>query len=113
MTLAELIENWEDYQVYYGTKASPNPAGIMFDPKNDDTTLVGDSWIKIADQQTLIETIRIIETTWGDGEVLIIKGPGPDSLFFGYMYLPLWRYGTTFMKLVDEQTLYVGSIPPI
>ena len=67
--------------------------------------------VKITDQQTLIETIRIIETTWGDGEVVIIKGPEPDSLLFGYMYLPLWRYGTTFMEFVDEQTLYVGSLP--
>jgi len=86
----------------------------MFDPKNDDTRLVGDSWIKIADQQTVYETMEIIETVWGSGyEVVLIEGP--DGRLFGYMYYP-WKassYGRAeiSLEMVDEKTLYVGSMP--
>jgi hypothetical protein len=114
MTSAELRKNWEDYHVYYGNKMD-RPAAIMFDPKNDDTRLVGDSWIKIADQQTLSETIRIIQTVWVNGEVVIIEGP--DRRFFGYMYYTWGDYTVSkpseiTVVLVDERTLYVGTIPP-
>ena len=114
MTLAELRKNWQDYHIYYGTRGDQTPAGIMFDPKNDGTRLVGDSWIKIADQQTLYETMEIIETVWGRGyEVVLIEGP--DGRLFGYMYYP-WKgssYGRAeiSLEMVDEQTLYVGSMP--
>jgi hypothetical protein len=88
----------------------------MFDPKNNDTRLVGDSWIKIADQQTLSESIGIIQTTYGSYEehqVVLIEGP--DGRFFGYMYYP-WKgssYGRAeiSLEMVDERTLYVGSMP--
>ena len=63
MTLAELRKNREDYHVYWCTRAYHIPVAIMFDPKNDETRIVGDSWIKISDQQTLSETI---ETKIGD-----------------------------------------------
>ncbi len=113
MTLSELRENWKDYHIYYGTRGDQTPAGIMFDPKNDDTRLVGDSWFKIADQQALSETMEIIETVWGGGEVALIEGP--DGRFFGYMYYP-WKgssYGRAeiSLEMVDEKTLYVGSMP--
>ena len=60
MTLAELRENWEEYTIYYSGRWDSRPAAIMFDPKNDDKKLVGDSWHKIEDQETLSETISTI-----------------------------------------------------
>ena len=111
MTLAELRENWEDYHIYYGTNADSKPAQIMFDPKNNDTKIVGDNWYKIADQQSLSEAIRTIQITYNAGEVMIIEGP--DGRLFGYMYFTWnhpWSYGNPsehHVKLVDENTVYI------
>ena len=108
MKLAELRDSWQDYHIYYGTRGYPRPEGIMFDPKNNDTRLVGDSWIKIADQQSLSEAISMIQTRYDYTKVEIIEGP--DNQFYGYMYYPHWLYIP--VKRVDERTLYVSSMPP-
>ncbi len=108
MTLAELRENWEEYTIYYSYRHDSRPAAIMFDPKNDDKKLVGDSWHKIEDQETLSETISIIQQRYDNAEVEIIEGP--DNQVFGYMYYPSYLYVT--VKVVDERTLYVMSLPP-
>jgi hypothetical protein len=113
MTLAELRKNREDYHVYWCTRAYHIPVAIMFDPKNDETRIVGDSWIKISDQQTLSETIETIQSTQVNREVVIIEGP--DGRFFGYMYYTfsegrILSPGVSApLELVDERTLYVGS----
>ena len=112
MTLAELIENWEDYHIYYGKPAGSLPKNIMFDPKNNETMIVGDGWHKIADQQTLLETIKAAQTHWEQHEVMVIEGP--DRQFFGYMYCS-WDFGIGKswtpsiydVTLVDERTVHV------
>ena len=106
MTLAELRKNWEDYHLYYGTRGGrPRPQGIMFDPKNNDTRLIGDSWIKIADQPSLSEAISAIQYDYDNANVEIIEGP--DGRFFGYIYTPIL---VGDVKVVDEQTLYIGPM---
>ena len=111
MTLAELRENWEDYHIYY-SKEGPHPRNIMFDPKNDEKTIVCDAWYKITDQETLSETINEIEIMWDYQEVVIVEGP--NGQFFGYVYSS-WSYWTTTYaprvgvgKLADEHTLEVS-----
>ena len=111
MTLAELRENWEDYHIYYGKPRFSLPRNILFDPKNNETRLVGDGWHKIADQQTLSETISAIQAHWENHEVMIIEGP--DKRFFGYMYCSWTEEYSSFtpsvydVKLVDEHTAHV------
>ena len=34
---------------------------------------------------------------------------GPNNQFFGYMYYPYWN--NLPVKMVDERTLYVGTLP--
>ncbi len=112
MTLAELTKNRGDYHVYWCTRAYHSPVAIMFDPKNDETRIVGDSWIKISDQQTLSETIGTIQSIHLNREVVIIEGP--DGRFFGYMYYTFSEDRVLSpgvnapLELVDERTLYVG-----
>ena len=112
MTLAELIENYEDYHIYYGNNGGRYPINILFDPKNDETRIVGDGWHKIKDQQDLSEKINETQVHWDNHEVYIIEGP--DKQFFGYMYCS-WGGGrpATFtpsiydVRMVDEHTVHV------
>ena len=112
VTLAELVENWEEYHIYYGKPAASWPKNIIFDPKNNETRIVGDGWHKIEDQQTLLETIRVTQVHWDQHEVMIIEGP--DKRFFGYMYCSWdpgvqrsWTPSIYDVRVVDEHTIHV------
>ena len=112
MTLAKLSETWEEYTVYYAHRsASPRRSAIsalMFDPKGNDKTLVGDSWYEVEDHQTLTDAINIIQQYYYSARVEIIEGPRGD--FFGYMYYSPRLHIP--IKEVDPSTLYVFSPPP-
>ena len=108
MTLAKLRENWTDYTIYYSYRWNSRPSALMFDPKNNDKKLTGEGWHKIEDEQTLSETIHIIQQQYNYAKVEIIAGP--DDQLFGYIYYPFWL--NVPVKVVDEQTLYVSTLPP-
>jgi hypothetical protein len=78
----------------------------MFDPKSNDTTLVGDLWKKVGDQKALIELTKwIFPTTQYEpwlNEIL-----GPDGRFYGYLY---YSYGFVTLKVVDDKTMYVLNL---
>ena len=107
VTLAELRDNWEDYDIYYGMRSNRYADAIMFDPKDNGTKLEGKSWIKIEDQETLSEKIENLQSIYDYAKVHIIEGA--DNQFFGYMYYSSHIHVS--VNIVDEQTLYVSSLP--
>ena len=107
MTLEELRENWEEYTVYKSYRWATIPAAIMFDPKDNDKKLVGDSWYLIEEQETLSQSIRDIQDRTDYARVETVKGP--DSQVYGYLYYPF--YLKVVVKMVDERTLFVGRLP--
>lgn len=110
VTIQDLIDKWDDYNIYYSDHYNGpqvrSPLGIMFDPKNNDTTLVGDRWKKVEDQETLIEMTQwIYPTTQYDpwlNEIL-----GPDGQFYGYLY---YSYGFVTLKVVGDKKMYVFNL---
>ena len=108
VTLAELRDNWDDYDIHYGMRSSRWASAIMFDPKNNDTKLVGDSWIKIEDPETLNEKIEEIGRQYDFAKVHIIEGA--DNQVYGYIYYPTYLYVP--VEIADDRTLYVSSLPP-
>ena len=110
VTIQDLITNWDDYNIYYSDQyegfSVRSPLGIMFDPKGNDTTLVGDRWKKVGKQKDLIEMTKwIYSTTQYDpwlNEIL-----GPDGRFYGYLY---YSYGFVTLKVVDDKTMYVFNL---
>ena len=107
ITLAELRDNWNDYDIYYGMRSNRWADAIMFDPKNNGTRLTGDSWIKIEDKETLDEKIKEVKSWYNYRRVYLIEGK--DNQVFGYMFYPY--YLRVPVEIVDEQTLYIGSLP--
>ncbi|MBW2246601.1 MAG: hypothetical protein JRF62_05270 [Deltaproteobacteria bacterium] len=114
ITIQNLIDKWDDYHIYssdqYAGPGFRSPLGIMFDPKNNDTTLVGDRWKKVSDQKTLTDmTKRIFLATQYEpwlNEIL-----GPDGRFYGYLY---YSYGVVTLKMVGDNKMYVFNLeePP-
>lgn len=107
VSLKQLTDNWKDHDVYYATRYSSRPAAVMFDPRNDDKRLTGDGWYRIEDPVTLAKTIRIIQVWYRSAIVGVVRSP--DDRIFGYMYYPS---GLNIpIKMVDENTLYVSTLP--
>ncbi|MBW2620052.1 MAG: hypothetical protein JRC56_01800 [Deltaproteobacteria bacterium] len=114
LTIQNLIDKWDDYHIYssdqYAGPGFRSPLGIMFDPKNNDTMLVGDRWKKVSDQKTLTDmTKRIFLATQREpwlNEIL-----GPDGVLYGYLY---YSYGVVTLKVVDEKKMYIFNLeePP-
>ena len=106
VTLAELRDHWDDYDIYYSMRSNRWADAIMFDPKDNNTTLTGDSWYKIESQQALDEKIQEVRNWYDYKRVFLIVGP--DNQVYGYMFYPY--HLRVPVEIVDEQTLYVGSL---
>lgn len=106
ITIEQLEENWQDYTVSYNGLKVSNPKGIMFDPKNNETTLVGDTWIKVEDKKTVSEIIGWIKNyTQFNPQVWTILGP--DDRLYGYLFYP--SRGQVVIKVVNDTTMHVSS----
>ena len=106
VTLAELRDNWDDYDIYYSMRSNRWADAIMFDPKDNNTTLTGDSWYKIESQEALDEKIIEVRTLYDYRRVFLIVGA--DNQVYGYMFYPY--HLRVQVEIVDDQTLYVGSL---
>ena len=110
VTIQDLIDKWDDYNIYsfdlydgFNVRAT---LGVMFDPKDNDTTLVGDRWKKVRDQKTLIEMTKWIYPNT-QYEPWLSEILGPDGRFYGYLY---YSYGMVVLKLADNGKMYVYAL---
>jgi hypothetical protein len=100
--IQNLVYKWEDFDIYYTDSGTPSSIGIMFDPKNNDTALVGDMWKKIMDEEDLLKAINWIKHDRFFREIL-----GPDGQFYGYIY---YSYGHVTLKMVGDKKMYVFNL---
>jgi len=106
ITIEQLEENWQDYTIRYAGLNVSNPLGIMFDPKNDETTLVGDRWIKVDDKETVSKIISWIKSyTEYNPQVWTILGP--DDRLYGYLF---YLEGHVVVKVINDTTMYVYDL---
>jgi hypothetical protein len=114
ITIQNLIDKWDDYNIYYSDQydgfSVRSALGIMFDPKNNDTTLVGDRWKKVNDQNTLAEMTQwiVLNTQY---EPWLNEILGPDGRLYGYLY---YSYGVVTLKMVGDNKMYIFNLeePP-
>lgn len=103
VTIQELIDQWDDYNIYYAGYGTGFALGVMFDPKDSGTTLVGDMWKPIQDKETLLKAIYWIYPTT-QYEPYLSEILGPDGRFYGYLY---YSYGFVVLKRIDDNKMYV------
>jgi hypothetical protein len=102
MIVQNLIDKWDEYDIYYYDSMTPYSVGIMFDQKNNDTALVGDTWKKITDEETLLKTVNWIKHNRSFRKII-----GPDGRFYGYIYN---SYGHVTLKMIGDKKMYVFSL---
>jgi hypothetical protein len=108
MSLDELVERWQDYDVSYAGYSSTFPTALMFDLKNDDKKLVTDTWKPIEDLETLLKVKKDTWESWRYYWPKLYKILDPQDRLYGYMYTP-WTH--VVIKVVDESTLWVEDLP--
>ncbi len=102
-----LADSWDQYHVFWGSRDGVRPAGLIFDPKSDSTTLAGDAWIKIQDKATFDRVISQIEIF--EHKVRVAEILSPDNRKFGYIYCS--SRVRVAVKLENASTLYVMRMP--
>ena len=106
MTIHDLIGQWDDYNIYYAGRDDRFPLGVIFDPKNNDTTLAGDRWKNIETKNMLLKIMGRIEPYTGYyprlSEIL-----GPDGRSYGYLY---HSFGPAVFKRIDDNKMYVFDL---
>ena len=105
MTIEKLLNNWQDYDIYYAGYKSTRATGIMFDPKNDDRKLIHGWWEKIDSKEKLDTVVKWIgfraQHYYGNYLYSMI---GPDQKLYGYVFTP---YNHVVFKSVDANSMYV------
>jgi hypothetical protein len=111
VTIEQLVDNWQDYVIHYAGLNVGNPAGIMFDPKDDDRTLTGDKWIKVEDKKTLLELVRWMKS-YTELNPQVWRILGPNNKLFGYLYYPSYRMyaDSVVIKVINDKTMYVYDV---
>jgi hypothetical protein len=110
MTIQQLKENWEKYNVL-GTGVEPNvPSAIIFDRKDDGRDIIGDRWWEIKDDKSVSGTIDMIagQVTGARFFPRLWKMLGPDDHLYGYMFTA-WDHAV--MTIGDDKTMTVMDIP--
>lgn len=106
VALQQLKVNWQDYAISYAGVKVGTAAAVIFDPKNDDKTLVSDTGVKVEDKETLLELIGVIES-YIHFYPRLHRILGPDNQLYGYIF---YAWGHPVFKVVDENTLYAYNL---
>ncbi len=106
ISLQELVQNWEDYDILYAGWSVTDLYGIMFDPKDNDMKLGGNRWKKIEDQDTREKIFgQVSDKTRYPSRIV-----GPDDEFYGYI-LYIKREGArtqrAVVRVVDDHNLTI------
>jgi len=103
--IADLADSLGDHIIHSSSWQSSTPAALMFDPKNNATTLTGSAWTRIDDPAEVSEIIEIINRSYPYRRVFELTGPDGQPL--GYLISPTRNI---YVKAVDEKTFSVSGL---
>jgi hypothetical protein len=108
VTIGRLAKNWQDYHVAYAGVRVSLPNAIVFDPKNNDTTITLQKyWVPVDNQETLGDLLGWIRSFGIYGPATLYKVMGPGNRVFGYLYT---LDTTAYIKVIDDNTLWIGDM---
>jgi hypothetical protein len=108
VTLQELKDNWENYDIFYAGLSTDAPSAIMFGPRSDGKRLIGKKWMPVTDRSALDEIIGWLDA-YVDFPPTLYEILSPESVFFGYIYTS--SIEQVVIKQIDPETLELENIP--
>ena len=107
VTINDLIENWQDYRIYYAGLAVDNPSAIMFDTKIEGRRITSDKWVPVTEKSVAVSVVGWLNNNVNYPSELW-KINGPKGKLFGYIYS---YWGTVEIKGIDDKTIWMGDLP--
>lgn len=107
VTIDALVQNWNDYKIFYKGYHFEQPSGVLFDVKGDSKTLMGEGWTLVEGQETLISLVSWAKVNLNYYPRLWVC-IGPDNAFYGYLYT---GSDEAFLRVTGEKTLQVLGLP--
>ncbi|MFH1240748.1 MAG: hypothetical protein V1689_00180 [Pseudomonadota bacterium] len=107
VSVNELIENWQNYGIYYAGLAVDNPSGVIFDTKTEGRRITSDKWIPVTEKSVVITIVKWLKANINYPPVLW-RILGPEGKFFGYLYS---YWDNLVIKAIDDKTLWVDDLP--
>ena len=107
MTIDDLVENWQNYSVYYAGLAVDNPSAVMFDTKIDGRRITSDKWVPVTEKSVVASLVKWLNANINYPSDLW-KILGPKGKFFGYMYT---YWDSVEIKGIDDKTIWMGDLP--
>jgi len=108
VTLLDLKENWENYDILYAGLATDAPAALMFGPRADGKRLMGKKWMPVTGPAVIDEIIGWLNA-YVNFPPLLYEILSPDDVFFGYIYTSPTEQ--IVIKQIDPETLELENIP--
>jgi hypothetical protein len=100
-TLDDLKRDWTDFTISYGGGSVGLASAVIFDPRNDGKSLIGEGYVDVKDKETVEEVISVIES-YVSFTPTVYRIYAPSGEFFGFVFTAHYR---PFPKKVDDKTL--------
>jgi len=107
-SIQNLVENWQEYHIYYAGLSYKSPSAIMFVPKQGDKRVVSRKWMPVTDQSVAATIVKWLDSYMNFPPTLW-KILGPDGHFFGYVYTSAEEQ--VVVREIEPNTLFVEDIP--
>jgi hypothetical protein len=110
MTPETLLNDWQNYDIYWAGIDQSTAIAVLFDPKNDGKVLqMGPRWGRVSDQATVNRLVGRIKQSVGSGGFVprLFAILGPDGSTFGYVYTVL---NHLVINVIDDKTMLVESV---
>jgi hypothetical protein len=108
VTIQTLLENWQDYNVYFAGLGVGNPSAVMFDPKNDDRVITVDRWSKVESRKVLADLIDSIQRQTGFYYPKLLEIRGPHGHLYGFIFT---AWDVVLTKMIGDRNIFIFNIP--
>jgi hypothetical protein len=108
VTIQALLENWQDYDVYFAGLDVGTPAAVMFHPKKDDRMITVDRWSKVESQKLLADLIDSIQRQTSFGYPKLLEIRGPHGHLYAFMFT---EWDVVLTKMIGDHNMFFFDIP--
>jgi hypothetical protein len=61
ITVQELVNDWQNYNLYFTGHGRGHPSAVLFEPKDDGRTIIADRWWRVEQYEILTDLVDSIQ----------------------------------------------------
>lgn len=110
VTVQGLVEDRQNYNVYFTGHGRGHPSAVLFEPKDDGRAIIVDRWWRVEQYEILADLVDSVQRQLPIGFYYprLLELGGPDNYPYGYVFTS-WDHVP--LRLIDERTMFVYDMP--